>query len=84
VPRIHLRKHGAQVWTAEAATHTGWWEPMPLRGLEITGLWPVAAMTWIRANQLNLQPPGDESLSLAMIAHDRGEATGASKSRESV
>jgi len=32
-PRARLRRVGAHIWQLEMATHTGRWEPTPLRGL---------------------------------------------------
>jgi hypothetical protein len=50
VPRIRLRKLGAQVWAAEAATHTGRWEPMPLRGPITDNLATIAGtFPWLLA-----------------------------------
>ena len=33
-PNVHMRfrRHGAHIWTLEIATHTGGWQPTPLRG----------------------------------------------------
>lgn len=32
IPHLRFRRLGAHVWATEAATHTGRWERMPLRG----------------------------------------------------
>ena len=32
VPHLRLRKLSATVWATDAATHTGRWEAMPLKG----------------------------------------------------
>ncbi len=33
-PHARLRRVGVHVWQLEMATHTGRWEPTPLRGLQ--------------------------------------------------
>ena len=33
-PHARLRRVGAHLWQLEMATHTGRWEPTPLRGLQ--------------------------------------------------
>jgi hypothetical protein len=42
VPHIRLRKLGARIWATEAATHTGRWERMPLRGPIVENLQAIA------------------------------------------
>jgi len=32
IPHIRFRKLGVHIWAADAATHTGRWEHMPVRG----------------------------------------------------
>jgi hypothetical protein len=32
IPHVRFRKLGVHIWAADAATHTGRWEHMPLRG----------------------------------------------------
>lgn len=32
VRHVRLRRHGAHTWTLEVASHTGAWQPTPLRG----------------------------------------------------
>jgi hypothetical protein len=49
-PRIRMRKLGTRVWATEAATHTGRWEPMPLRGPLTENLATIAEMfPWLLA-----------------------------------
>lgn len=50
VPRLRLRKLAATIWTTDAATHTGRWEPMPLRGALRENLRTVAeTFPWLLA-----------------------------------
>jgi hypothetical protein len=50
VPRIRLRKLATRIWTTEAATHTGRWEPMHLRGAITDNLETLAeAFPWLLA-----------------------------------
>jgi hypothetical protein len=50
VPHIRLRKLGTRVWTAEAATHTGRWEAMHLRGAITDNLATIAGtFPWLLA-----------------------------------
>jgi hypothetical protein len=49
-PRIRMRKLTGQVWSTDAATHTGRWEPMPLRGALTENLAAIAgAFPWLLA-----------------------------------
>ena len=50
VPRIRLRKIGSHLWATDAATHTGRWEPMPLRGAILDNLETIAGtFSWLLA-----------------------------------
>ena len=50
MPRIRMRKLGARIWATEAATHTGRWEPVPLRGPLAENLAAIAEMfPWLLA-----------------------------------
>lgn len=51
VPRLRLRKLSASIWATDAATHTGRWEPMPLRGPLRDNLEAVAGtFPWLLAD----------------------------------
>jgi hypothetical protein len=51
VPRLRLRKVSATIWATEAATHTGRWEAMPVRGSLRDNLQTVAStFPWLLAD----------------------------------
>jgi hypothetical protein len=50
IPHVRFRKLGARIWAAEAATHTGRWERMPLRGQITDNLRAIAeTFPWLLA-----------------------------------
>lgn len=50
VSRLRLRKLSATTWATDAATHTGRWEPMPVRGPLRDNLQTVAGtFPWLLA-----------------------------------
>jgi hypothetical protein len=50
ITHVRFRKLGVHVWAADAATHTGRWEHMPVRGLLAENLRLIAdTFPWLLA-----------------------------------
>ena len=50
IPHIRFRKLGVHIWAADAATHSGRWEHMPVRGKLTENLQLIAdAFPWLLA-----------------------------------
>jgi hypothetical protein len=50
IPHIRFRKLGVHIWAADAATHTGRWEHMPVRGKLSDNLQLIAdTFSWLLA-----------------------------------